>query len=139
MIISLSIALIALAFVALAVYLIGTLITLRSFLSQVGEKVNSIEKEWRHLSSQLTSFVQTNEQIAKDVEGKLKALDTTFQLIEHSTQALASWYAEALLRKEKEKELKKKKILIGTLQLVELLGLCAAMIGSIKKGVNHEK
>lgn len=136
MIISLSIALIALAFVALTVYLIRTLITFRSVLSQVGEKVNSIEEEWRHLSSQLTNFLQANEQIAKDVEGKLKALDTAFQLIDLSTQTLASWCPEKFL--SKEKELKKKKFLARTLQLVELLGLCAAMIGSFKKGENHE-
>lgn len=138
MIISISVAFIALAFFALVVYLIRTLITLRSLLSLTERKMHSIGEQWQHLCSQLTSFLQTNEEIAKDVKGKLKALDTVFQCIDLSTQALASWHSEKFLKKEQEKELKKKTISTKALQIIELLGLCAAMIKSIKKGENHE-
>lgn len=131
MIVEYSIALIALAFLALAIYLIKTLVALRKFILQTSSKTDLLEKELQLFSVEGHEFMRLNNEIAGNIYNKLSALDPSFQLIEEVTRHIYHKGKEVQLDK------KDKKIQCLALELFELLGECATLIKTCKRESRH--
>lgn len=78
MVIEISIAIVAVAFVVLVVYLIKVLKTLNETLQSVNETVGQIEEDLDAISKQSVSVLKQTEQLAVDLNQKSQHLDSLF-------------------------------------------------------------
>ncbi|GAA3401346.1 DUF948 domain-containing protein [Paenibacillus hodogayensis] len=78
MIIQISVACIAVAFIVLVVFLAATLQSVRASLKQVNETLAHVDMKLDTITAETVKLMQRTEHIAGDVEGKLKSLDALF-------------------------------------------------------------
>lgn len=77
--IEISVAVIALAFAVLVVYLVVTLRTASRSLNQVQQTLVHLEKQVNDLSQESVKLIQTTNLLTEDVHKKVRSLDTLFQ------------------------------------------------------------
>lgn len=77
--IEISVAVIALAFAVLVVYLIVTLKAASRSLNQVQQTLVNLEKQVDDLSQESVKLIQTTNLLTEDVQKKVRSLDTLFQ------------------------------------------------------------
>lgn len=82
MIIKISVAIIALAFAALVVFLILTLRSAQESLNQVNETLTDVQKQLNQVSQEAITLIQSTNQVTADVNRKMKSLDTVFESID---------------------------------------------------------
>lgn len=88
MIIEISVAVIALAFVALVAYVIMTLQGLKLTLNHVNEALVSVRRQVDELGGETRKTLQHANELSLDVQGKLESLDSLFLTIAHVGDAL---------------------------------------------------
>lgn len=95
MIIEISIALVAIAFAALVVYLILLIIALRKTLHQTDRTMVQVRKQLDELSPQAQKIIEHTNQLSFDIKRKMEALNPIFnalgnlgEMAEHKTFAL---------------------------------------------------
>lgn len=81
MIIEISVACIAVAFVVLVAFLVATLQSARASLKQVSETLAHLEVKVDAISQETVKLMHTTQNIADDVQGKMKSVDTLFHSI----------------------------------------------------------
>ncbi|RKN85420.1 DUF948 domain-containing protein [Paenibacillus ginsengarvi] len=81
MIIQISVACIATAFIVLVVYLVAALQTARASLKQVNETLVHIDAKLDAVTGETVKLMQQTQQIADNVQGKMNSLDTLFHSI----------------------------------------------------------
>ncbi|MEF3303711.1 DUF948 domain-containing protein [Paenibacillus sp. GYB003] len=81
MIIQISVACIAAAFIVLVVFLVAALQSARASLKQVNETLAHIDAKMDAISGETVKLMRQTQQIADDVQGKMKSLDTLFHSI----------------------------------------------------------
>jgi uncharacterized protein YoxC len=107
MIIEISVAVIALAFVALVVYLILLLNGLRGTLKQVDKTIIEVRMQLDEMGNQAKKAIEHTNQVSFDLKRKMEALNSLFNtvsnlgdILEHKTFALKK---EALSSSHKER------------------------------------
>ena len=104
MIIEISVAVIAVAFVALVIYLIITLQTLRTTLQHADEALGSVKKQVEDLGIEGRKVIQHATELSLDVQSKMSALDPLFQTVSNIGNALekkTESFAEEVQRSNK--------------------------------------
>lgn len=81
MIIQISVACIAAAFIVLVVFLVAALQSARAALQQVNETLAHIDGKMDTISAETVKLMQTTQHIADDVQGKMKSMDALFDSI----------------------------------------------------------
>lgn len=79
MIINVSVALIAVAFVVLVYYLVVTLRSARKSLDQLNASMERVEKRVEDLSEESIRLIQSTKQLTDDVHVKIQSFNTLFQ------------------------------------------------------------
>lgn len=78
-----SVALIAVAFTALVIYLIITLKSARASLEQTNQTLAQVQSQLDRISEESLKLIQNTTLITEDVHGKMKQLDSLFESIGH--------------------------------------------------------
>lgn len=81
LIIQISAACIAAAFVVLVVFLVAALQSARASLKQANETLVHIDAKLDAVASETVKLMQQTQHIADDVQGKMKSLDTLFHSV----------------------------------------------------------
>jgi uncharacterized protein YoxC len=81
LIIQISVACIAAAFIVLVYFLVKTLISAKASLEQVTETLAHIDAKVDAISQETVKLMHTTQQITDDVQGKMKSVDTLFRSI----------------------------------------------------------
>jgi uncharacterized protein YoxC len=79
MIIDISVGVIALAFVALVIYLILTLLTVRKTLRQAQKNLVDLEKNLNEITGASVELVNTLDSLTNDIKKKIDAFDFIFR------------------------------------------------------------
>ncbi|MBP1988973.1 DUF948 domain-containing protein [Paenibacillus eucommiae] len=87
MIIEWSVAVIALAFVVLVVYLIITLRSLSAMIQNTSQTLSNVEKQVGALTTDTSELLQHTKEIVVDVQGKLQAMNSAFASFKQSGEA----------------------------------------------------
>lgn len=138
MIIEISVAVIAIAFVALVIYLITMIKALRITLGQVNQTLVETRRQLGEIGGQAQKVIEHTNQISFDLKHKVEALDPIFksmanvgEILEHKTfslkkEALASAYEEGYpssLSTEEKKKISQARTLTMTSIVLELAGV----------------
>lgn len=121
MIIEISVAVIAFAFVILVIYLITMIKALNTTLGQVNQTLSETRKQMDELGGQALKVIEHTNQISYDVKKKIEAIDPVFnavedvgEILEHHTSSLKKEYIssdeEESLFQFRKKELPSKKL-----------------------------
>jgi uncharacterized protein YoxC len=109
MIIEVSVAVVAVAFIVLVIYLILMLNALRVTLGQVDQTVVEVRKQLDEIGGQAQKAVEHANQVSFDLKRKMESLNSIFnsfsnigEILEHKTFALKK---EALVSSHKENKL----------------------------------
>jgi len=98
MIIEISIAVIALAFVALVIFLIVLICSLRTTLGQVNHTLSETRKQLNDVGLQAQKAVEHANQISYDLKYKAEALNPVFNAISNAGQILE--HKSSVMKKE---------------------------------------
>jgi uncharacterized protein YoxC len=95
MIIEISIAIIAVAFLALVIYLIAMINALRQTIAQFNQALPEIRNRFDEMGGQLKKTLEHTNQVTFDLKRKMESLDSTFntisnlgEILEHKSLAL---------------------------------------------------
>ncbi|WP_058301390.1 DUF948 domain-containing protein [Gorillibacterium timonense] len=83
MILEISVAVIAIAFAALVLFLIRTLHTLQVTLKDTNKTIVEVQRELNEVSTEVKGLIRNTNQITLDVRTKMKALDSLFGTVEN--------------------------------------------------------
>ncbi|WP_438434554.1 DUF948 domain-containing protein [Gorillibacterium sp. sgz500922] len=83
MIWEISVAVIAVAFAALVVFLIRTLNTVQTSLKDTNKTIVEVQRELNDVSTEVKGLIRNTNQITMDVRNKMKALDSLFGTVEN--------------------------------------------------------
>ncbi|GGK12093.1 UPF0478 protein YtxG [Caldalkalibacillus thermarum] len=86
-IIEISVALIAVAFVVLVIYIVKTLLTVQQSLQELSENMATIEKRVDELSRETTALIRRTNQLTEDIYNKSQSLNQLFKSAEEIGQA----------------------------------------------------
>lgn len=81
--IEISVALIAVAFTVLVIYLIITLRSARASLQQTNETLIQVQGQLDRISEESLKLIHNTTLLTEDVHGKIKQLDSLFESISH--------------------------------------------------------
>lgn len=81
--IEISVAVIALSFAVLVVYLILTLNSARASLEQTNQTLSKVQTQLDQVSKEALILINNTNLITSDVHDKMKSLDSLFESIEH--------------------------------------------------------
>ncbi|ULL13754.1 DUF948 domain-containing protein [Paenibacillus sp. H1-7] len=88
MIIEISVAVIALAFVVLVAFLIVTLRSMSALLGQTNNTIRELQYDLKDLSKQATDLLQHTNEVTVDVLHKLQSLEPTFDSVKQVGEAV---------------------------------------------------
>lgn len=88
MLIQISVAVIAVAFVALAVYAVTALRSVRDSLQQASHSIAELEKHMEQVSGETVKLLSSTNQLTEDLNRKLKHVDTFFESVGDVGQAV---------------------------------------------------
>jgi uncharacterized protein YoxC len=88
MLIDISVAVIAAAFVALTVYLIMTLRSVRDSLHQANQTLTKVQLQVDEVSRETVTIMRTTNQITDDLHKKLKHVDALFESVSDVGEAV---------------------------------------------------
>lgn len=137
MIIDVSIAVIALAFVVLVIYLICLMNALRVTLSQVNHTLVDARTQLGELGSQTQKVVEATNQMSSDLKPIFNAINQAGQILEHQATALKNDFIDSVSEEHAEEDEKKsgfpEKGLTATAAILELAGIGINLWQKIKK------
>jgi uncharacterized protein YoxC len=88
MIIEISVAAVALAFVVLVVFLITTLRSITALLGQTNTTINELQIQLSNVSKDASDVLRHTNAVTVDVLNKLHSLDPTFDSVKHVGEAV---------------------------------------------------
>lgn len=136
MIIDISVAVIALAFVVLVIYLITIIKALRVTLSQVNQTLVEARVQLGELSSQTQKVVENTNQMSSDLKPIFNAINQAGQILEHQATALKRDFIDTVdedIEGEEKKRGLPEKGLTATAAILELAGIGINLWQKIKK------
>lgn len=87
-IIAISVAVIALSFLVLVVYIVKTLKTLRLSMLILNNTMNALKQKVDEIEGEGLKFLQHTNEVATDLQSKMKSLDALFHAISHVGEVL---------------------------------------------------
>lgn len=87
MVVQISVAIIAVAFVILVIFLVNTLRSLTALLTKTSHTLTDIEIQFAAYSKDTGELLRHSKEIAADVRDKLNTIDTGFAAIKHTVDA----------------------------------------------------
>jgi uncharacterized protein YoxC len=147
MIIDISVAVIALAFVALVIYLIVMIKSLRVTLGQVNQTLVEARKQLGEVGTQAQKVIEQTNQISVDLKQKVDAFNPIFnavnqagQILEHKATALKKDFLDTqeelsslAADGEKKKRAPQTKGLMTMAAILELAGIGVGLWEKLKK------
>lgn len=88
MIWQISVAVIAIAFAALVVFLIRTLNTVQEALKETNQTIAEVQRDLNDVSGEVKGLIRNTNQITMDLRQKMRALDSLFGTVENVGDAL---------------------------------------------------
>jgi uncharacterized protein YoxC len=148
MIIDISVAVIALAFVALVIYLIVMIKSLRVTLGQVNQTLVEARKQLGEVGTQAQKVIEQTNHISADLKHKVEAFNPIFnavnqagQILEHKATALKkdllhtqeeSFHADLPISGEKKKQTQMKGLMTAA-AILELASIGMSLWEKLKK------
>ncbi|MEO3945535.1 DUF948 domain-containing protein [Gorillibacterium sp. CAU 1737] len=82
-IVEVSIALVAVAFAVLVIFLVRTLNMVQASLKETNQTISDVQRELNDVSGEVKGLIRNTNQITMDVRHKMKALDSLFGTVEN--------------------------------------------------------
>lgn len=137
MIIDVSVAVIALAFVVLVIYLITVIKALRVTLAQVNQTLVETRVQLAELGSHTQKVVENTNQMSSDLKPIFNAINQAGQILEHQATALKKDFIDSVYDDLDEEGEKNgglpEKGLTATAAILELAGIGINLWQKIKK------
>lgn len=130
MVMEISVAIIAIAFVALVLYVIALIKALRVTLGQVNQTLVEVRKQLDEVGNEAKEVIEHTNQLSFDLKQKMESLDSLFKsvanigdVLEHQTASLKKGSVEAKHSSLDFTETEKKTPLPGLIKVADILEL----------------